>query len=139
MDLKHLSTNTYTTADINTSIKFSATLYKSSDIRTYIRSLNKNLQIASPSNNNNNHQERPHHNENTDLTIIQTSPEVEDNLTQGDENPYTVRREHTPRRELLRAQRRSSLSFPTQESTFVSYGSTDIDSNEIRPIEAGRS
>ena len=39
----------------------------------------------------------------------------------------------------MRARRRSSLSFPTQESTLVSYGSTDIDSNEIRPIEEGRS
>ena len=53
------------------------------------------------------------------------------------ENPYTVRRDRLERRELLRARRRSSLSFPTQESTLVSYGSIDNDSSEIRPIEAG--
>ena len=32
-----------------------------------------------------------------------------------------------------------SLSFPTQDSKLVSYGSTDIESNIIRPIEAGTS
>ena len=53
---------------------------------------------------------------------------------------------HTPfgettrkKRELLRARRRSLLSFPTQDSTLVSYGSTDIESNIIRTIEAGTS
>ena len=54
-------------------------------------------------------------------------------------NNYTVRRDHPERRELLRARRRSSLSFPTQDSTLVSSGSTDIDSNEIGPIETGKS
>ena len=85
-----------------------------------------------------NNQERPHHNEVTDLTNIPTSPEIDDNMNPGDKNPYTVRRDRRERRELLRARRRSSLSFPTQDSTLVSYGSTDIDSNEIRPIETGR-
>ena len=66
-----------------------------------------------------------------------TSPEIDDNP--GNENPYTVRRDRSERRELLRARRRSSLSFPTQDSTLVSYGSTDIESNIIRPIEAGNS
>ena len=136
MNLKHRSTNTYTTEDINTSINFSATLYKFSETRTYITSLKKTYKLASPSKNNNNHQERPHHNEVNDLTNIPTSPEVDDNLTQGNDIPYTVRREHTTRRELLRARCRSSLYFPTQESTLVSYGSTEVDSNEIRPIEA---
>ena len=50
-----------------------------------------------------------------------------------------MRRDHPERRELLRARRRSSLSFPTQDSTLVSYGSTDIESNIIRPMEAGNS
>ena len=50
-----------------------------------------------------------------------------------------MRRDRPERRELLRARRRSSLSFPTQDSTLVSYGSTDIESNIIRPIEAGNS
>ena len=54
-------------------------------------------------------------------------------------NPYTVRRDRPERRELLRARRRSSLSFPTQESTLASYGSKDIESNIIRLIEAGHS
>ena len=31
------------------------------------------------------------------------------------------------------------MSFPTQDSTLVSYGSTDIESNIIRPLETGHS
>ena len=50
-----------------------------------------------------------------------------------------MRRDRPERRELLRARRRSSLSFPTQDSTLVSYRSVDIESNIIRPIEAGNS
>ena len=50
-----------------------------------------------------------------------------------------MRRERTDTRHLLRGRRRASLSFPTQDSTLVSYGSTDIDSNIIRPLEAGQS
>ena len=92
---------------------------------------------ASSNNNSNNNPERPHHNEVTDLTNIPTSPEID--KTPGNENPYTVRRDRPERRDLLRARRRSSLSFPTQDSILVSYGSTDIDSNIIRPIEAGQS
>ena len=77
----------------------------------------------------------------TDLTNIltKTSPEIDDTLNPDNENPYTVRRERPERRELLRARRRSSLSFPTQNSTLVSYGSTDIESNIIRPLETGHS
>ena len=92
--------------------------------------------IASSSNNqNNNHPERPHNN----LTNIPTSPEIDDTLNPDNENPYTVRGERPERRELLRARRRSSLSFPTQDSTLVSYGSTDIESNIVRPLETGHS
>ena len=76
-------------------------------------------------------------NEVTDLTNIPTSPEIDENL--GNENSYTVRRDRPERRELLRARRQSSLSFPTQDSTLVSYGSTDIEYNIIRPIEVGNS
>ena len=71
------------------------------------------------------------------MTNISTSPETDDNS--GNENPYTVRRDRPERRELLRARLRSSLSFPTQDSTLVSYGSTDIESNITRPIEVGNS
>ena len=60
-------------------------------------------------------------------------------MNPDNENPYTVRRERPERREPLRARRRSSLSFPTQNSTLVSYGSTDIESNIIRPLETGHS
>ena len=67
-----------------------------------------------------------------------TSPEVDD-TDPGNENPYTVRRDRTETRHLLCGRRRASLSFPTQDSTLVSYGSTDIESNIIRPIEAGQS
>ena len=60
-------------------------------------------------------------------------------MNPGRENSYTVRRDRPERRELLGARRRSSLSFPTQDSTLVSYGSRDIDSNLIRLIETGQS
>ena len=60
-------------------------------------------------------------------------------MNPGNENPYTVRRDRPQGRELIRARLRSSLSFPPQDATLVSYGSTDIDSNEIKPIETGRS
>ena len=86
---------------------------------------------------NNNNQERPHHNEVTDLTNIPTSPEI-DHIP-GNQNSYTVRRDRPERRDLLRARRRYSLSFPTQDSTLISYGSTGIESNIIRPIEVGNS
>ena len=86
---------------------------------------------------NNNHQERPHHIKVTDLTNIPTSPEIDDNP--GKENPYAVRRDRPERSELLRVRHRSSLSFLTQDSTLVSYGSTDIESNIIRPIEVRNS
>ena len=72
------------------------------------------------------------------MTNIPTSPEI-DKTNPGNENPYTVRRDRPETRNLIRAPRRSSLSFPTQDSTLVSYGSTDIDSNIIRPIETGHS
>ena len=65
-------------------------------------------------------------------------PEIDDTDPRN-ENPYTVRRERTETRHLLRGRRRASLSFPTQDSTLVSYDSTDIESNIIRPIEAGQS
>ena len=95
--------------------------------------------MSSSNNQSNNHPERPHHNEVTDLTNIPTSPEIDNTLNPDNENPYTVRRERPERRELLRARRRSPLSFPTQDSTLVSYGSTDIESNIIRPLETGHS
>ena len=57
-------------------------------------------------------------------------------IVNENENPYTVRRARTDTRHLLRGRRRASLSFPTQDSTLVSYGSTDIESNVIRPLEA---
>ena len=72
------------------------------------------------------------------MTNIPTSPEIDDTDPRN-ENPYTVRRERTETRHLLRGRRRVSLSFPTQDSTLVSYDSTDIESNIIRPIEAGQS
>ena len=72
------------------------------------------------------------------MTNIPTSPEIDDTDPRN-ENPYTVRRERTETRHLLRSRRRASLSFPTQDSTLVSYDSTDIESNIIRPIEAGQS
>ena len=50
-----------------------------------------------------------------------------------------MRHDRTETRHLLRGRCRASLSFPTQDSTLVSYGSTDIESNIIRPIEAGQS
>ena len=64
-----------------------------------------------------------------------TSPEIEETNPEN-ENPYTVRRARTDTRHLLRGRRRASLSFPTQDSTLVSHGSTDIESNIIRPIGA---
>ena len=90
--------------------------------------------IASSSNNHNNHsnsQERPHHNEVTDLTNIPTSSEIDDNINPRNENQYTVRRDRPERRELLRARRRSSLSFPTQDSTLVSYGSYILTKSDL--------
>ena len=69
------------------------------------------------------------------MTNIPTSPEIEETNPEK-ENPYTVRRARTDTRHLLRGRRRASLSFPTQDSTLVSYGSTDIESNVIRPLEA---
>ena len=69
------------------------------------------------------------------MTNIPTSPEIEETNPEN-ENPYTVRRARTDTRHLLRGRRRASLSFPTQDSTLVSYGSTDIESNVIRPLEA---
>ena len=91
------------------------------------------------SSNNNCNQERPHHNQVTDLTNMPTSPAVDDKKNQGNENPYTVRPDNTQRKRLITARRRSSLFSPTQNSTLVSCRSTDIESNEIRPIEAGHS
>ena len=133
MDIKSRSTNTTTRTRINTTNNPLTTIRTSPITWTWLRSLNYFAKIASSNNNqsNNNHQERPHHNEVTDLTNIPISPEIDDNP----ENPYTVRRDRPEKRELLRARRRSSLSFPTQESTLVSYGSTDIESNIIRPID----
>ena len=72
------------------------------------------------------------------MTNIPTSPEIDDTDPRN-ENPYTLRRERTETRLLLRGRRRASLSFPTQDSTLVSYDSTDIESNIKRPIEAGQS
>ena len=138
MDNKRRSTNTYTRTRIYTSTNISTTIYTHTttpDLKPAHKK-HKTAKIASSSNNNsNNNSERPHHNEVTDLTNIPTSPENEDTVSIDTENPYTQRRERPDRREFLRARRRSSLSFPTQESTLVSYGSTDIESNIIRPIE----
>ena len=142
MDIEYRSTNTPTRTRTNTSTDINTTIYANPTTRTWFRSLNneKSAKIASSNNNSNrnNTQKQPHHNEVTDLTNIPTSPEVDD-TDPGNENPYTVRRERTETRHLLRGRRRASLSFPTQDSTLVSYDSTDIESNIIRPIEAGQS
>ena len=142
MDIEYRSTNTPTTTRNNTSTNINTTIYASPTTRIWFQSLNnlKSAKIASSNNNSNrnNTQEQPHHNEVTDLTNIPTSPEIDDTDPRN-ENPYTVRRERTETRHLLRGRRRASLSFPTQDSTLVSYDSTDIESNIIRPIEAGQS
>ena len=99
--------------------------------------LNKNNTIAS---NINSSLERPHDNEGTDLTNITTSPENK-NSDIGTENPYTVRREGVqPRRTLVQSHRRSSFSYPNQ-SPKIPYRTKDIevDSNELRPLDTGRS
>ena len=142
MDIKLRSTNTSTRTRINTTDNHSTPIYSNPTTRTRFRSVKKtkSAKIESSNNNSNrkNTQEQPHHNEVTDLTNIPTSPEVDD-TDPGNENPFTVRRDRTETRHLLRGRRRASLSFPTQDSTLVSYGSTDIESNIIRPIEAGQS
>ena len=141
MDIKLRSPNTSTRTRIDTTDNHSTPIYSNPATRTRFRSVKtKSAKIESLSNNSNsnNTQEQPHHNEVTDLTNIPTSPEVDDTDPEN-ENPYTVRRDRTETRRLLRGRRRASLSFPTQDSTLVSYGSTDIESNIIRPIETGQS